>query len=160
VSKLVGQASLRMAIAAQVNTLIPKRGSKIWDEIAQMMLSALTEEDGGEEMQWEGSARIYIDQYLSRFPLIDSIEGQPEHTAHLPLIENDHILINSPDFLAFMNKEKCQMLTIKDITAMLSVVGGKNKRVRGSFREQSRWVLPRSEFDPATYVKHYEEDCA
>ena len=44
---------------------------------------------------------------------------------------------------------------------MLGVLGGKSIRVRGAkFKEQSRWILPVDQFDPAEYSPGKEEASA
>jgi hypothetical protein len=47
------------------------------------------------------------------------------------------------------------------IAGMLSSLGAKHIRVRGPrFKEQSRQLLPKAEFDPAEYAVAYIEDGA
>ncbi|MEO8132151.1 MAG: hypothetical protein ABI822_33955, partial [Bryobacteraceae bacterium] len=49
-------------------------------------------------------------------------------------------------------------LSLKTIVGMLSVLGATNKRVRGNFQEQSRWVLPAATFDPSQYLNCREQE--
>lgn len=49
VAKLVEQRTLRLAIASAADRLIPRVKPKLWEQVAQAMLDALTIEDGGEE---------------------------------------------------------------------------------------------------------------
>jgi hypothetical protein len=97
VSKLVTQASLRYAIAAAVNKLFLKRKPKDWERIAQMMLDAVIEENGGEELELEGAARMYVTQYLSETPFIPSLESQSVQSARKPMVYQGHIAICTSD---------------------------------------------------------------
>src|ERR1035437_2570825 len=56
VDKLVGQQSFRMKIASAVEHLVPRSPGKGWDRIAQMMLNALTVEEGGDEADLVGDS--------------------------------------------------------------------------------------------------------
>ncbi|MBI4464525.1 MAG: hypothetical protein HY647_07455, partial [Acidobacteria bacterium] len=75
VGKLIRQDSVRVAIAAAVGLLIRKIKPKEWDQLAQMMLDACIVEQGSEEVEFEGAARMYIAQYLSETAFIPSIKG-------------------------------------------------------------------------------------
>jgi hypothetical protein len=160
INKLARQDTLRNAIAAAVNKFIPRHKPKAWEGISQLLLDALTEEEGGEEMDLEGSARMYLNQYLLESQFIQSIDGQSQHTSRKPLVEDGSILVSSSDLISFLNRTRSQSLPINEVTAMLSVVGAKHKRVRGKFPEQSRWMLPQKEFAPAQYAKRFIEDLA
>jgi transposase len=61
----------------------------------------------------------------------------------------------------YVNKTTFQGLSIKAVASMLGVLGGKSIRVRGArFKEQSRWILPVDQFDPAEYSPRKEETSA
>jgi hypothetical protein len=61
----------------------------------------------------------------------------------------------------YINKTTFQNLSIKAVASMLGVLGGKSIRVRGpKFKEQSRWILPVDQFDPAEYSPNKEEPSA
>ena len=75
VDKLVGQQSFRMKIASAVDHLVPRIPPKVWDRVAQMILNALTVEDGGDEANLVGAAKLYVERYLSETPFIDA-EGR------------------------------------------------------------------------------------
>jgi hypothetical protein len=79
-----GQQSFRMKIASAVEHLVPKIPGKVWDRIAQMMLSALTVEDGGDEADLVGAARMYVERYLSETPFVEAEEDQPYQTRFKP----------------------------------------------------------------------------
>ena len=72
VDQLIVQQKFRMKIANAADHLVPK--IKAWDQVAQMMLNARTVEDGGDEADLVGLARIYVEGYLSETPFIDAEE--------------------------------------------------------------------------------------
>jgi hypothetical protein len=46
-------------------------------------------------------------------------------------------------------------LTIKALAQMLTVLGARSVRIRGSkLRDQSRWLLPADMFDPVDFTAH------
>jgi hypothetical protein len=152
VGKLVDQRSFRMAIASAADRLIPKIKAPLWEQIAQGMLNALTVEDGGEETDFVGSVRIYLEHYLSETPFIDSIEGEPIQTRRKPTIIDGKIAICSSDFQAHINKTSNQNLSVKAVASMLAALGASSTRIRGArLRDQSRWLLPLSEFAPDNF---------
>jgi hypothetical protein len=158
VKKLVTQDSFRCAIAAATNFLPPKQKTKGWEELVRMMLSALTEEDGGEEMDLEGRARMYISQYLAETGFIEAIDSQNTQIARKPMIIDGAITVCSNDFQRYVNNATAQNHSIKEIASMLSVVGGRSFRLHRGAADQTRWKLPSSEFEPARYSAHYRED--
>jgi hypothetical protein len=66
VGKLMSQKYVRESIAARVGKLIPKMKAPAWDRHTQMILDACIEEDGSEELEAEGAARLQITQYLGK----------------------------------------------------------------------------------------------
>ncbi len=60
VGKLISQDSVRLAIAGSIGKLIRKLKPKVWEQLAQAMLDACIIEQGGEEIEWEGAARMYV----------------------------------------------------------------------------------------------------
>lgn len=153
VSKLVDQRSFRMAIASAADRLIPKIKPKIWERIAQAMLDALTVEDGGEETDFVGSVRIYLENYLSETPFIDSIEGQPIQTRRKPTIIDGKIAICSSDLQSHINKTCNENLSVKAVASMLAALGASSIRIRSArLRDQSRWMLPVAEFAPDQFL--------
>src|ERR1035438_2506519 len=66
-----------LPIDAAMGKIIRKFNGKEWEQLAQAMLDACIIEQGGEENEWEGAARMYVAQYLSETGFIDAIEGQP-----------------------------------------------------------------------------------
>jgi hypothetical protein len=117
------------------------------------MLDALTVEDGGEETDFVGSVRIYLDHYLSETPFIDSIEGESIQTRRKPTIMDGKIAICSSDFQPHINKTFNENHSVKAVASMLTALGASSTRVRSArFRDQSRWLLPLNEFVPDDFI--------
>lgn len=149
VSKLVGQHTFRMEIASAADLLIPKSKPVVWEQIVKLMLNALTVEDGGDEADLEGSARIYVDRYLADAHFVNAHEEQSYQSLSWPAIYEGRITICSQDLLQYINKTWNQNRAIKEVTAMLSVLGASTTRLkRGKLRDQSRWMLPVNLFPP------------
>ena len=153
VGKLLDQNSVRMAIATATNKLTKRLKPKQWDQLAQCILDALIEEEGGPETQLEGAARMYLEQYLTDVAFIPAIEGQPSNAVRRPMLIDDRIAVNSADFQLFINKTFLQNVSVKAVASMLAAIGATNIRVRtAKNREQGRWLLPTDEFNPADYA--------
>ncbi len=160
VDKLVGQQSFRMKIASAVDHLVPRIPPKIWDRVAQMILNALTVEDGGDEANLVGAARMYVERYLSETPFIDAEEDHPYQTRFKPTVYEGQVAICSHDLQQHINKAWGENRAIKEVTAMLSALGASSTRLkRTRLRDQSRWLLPSSEFAPDAQVGTSEETC-
>ena len=158
VAKLVEQRSLRLAIASAVDRLIPKVKPKLWEQVAQAMLDSLTIEDGGEETDFVGSAKMHVDNYLSETPFIESVVDQPLQTRRKPAIIDGQITICSGDLQLHLNKTSGENHPIKAVASMLTAIGASITRVKATrFRDQSRWLLPLSEFAPGDYMPVGEE---
>ena len=159
VGKFISQESVRLAIAGQMGKIIRRLKPKEWEPLAQAMLDACIVEQGGEENEWEGAARMYVAQYLSETGFIDTIEGQPLQSQRKPILHEGKVGICASDLQMFVNKTTFQNLSVKVIASMLGAVGGKSIRVRGKgFKEQSRWMLPVDQFDPAEYSPPGKEE--
>jgi hypothetical protein len=159
VGKLISQEAVRLAIAAAVGKLIPRIKPKNWEHLAQVMLDACIVEQGSVEMEWEGAARTYVAQYLAETGFIESIDGQTVQNQRKPMVIDGQIAINASDLQIYVNKTTFQNLSVKAIASMLSVMGGKQMRLRGQrFREQSRWLLPVEQFDPSEYSARSQEE--
>ena len=153
VSRLIEQKSLRVAIASAVNKIIPKIKPRVWERLAQAMLDALIEREGGIETEFEGSMRVSLGHYLTETAFIPSIEGQPSHAIRRPMIMGEQIAVNSVDLQLYLNKTFGQNLSVKAIASMLSAIGAQSIRVRGAkIREQGRWLLPLDQFKPAEFT--------
>jgi hypothetical protein len=161
VGKFISQESVRLAIAGQMGKIIRRLKPKEWEPLAQAMLDACIVEQGGEENEWEGAARMYVAQYLSETGFIDAIEGQPLQNQRKPVLHDGKVGICASDLQMFVNKTTFQNLSVKAVASMLAVLGGKSIRVRGAkFKEQSRWILPVDQFDPDEYSPRKEETSA
>ena len=148
VGRFIDQASVRVAIASATNKLIPKVKPKVWE-----MLDALIETEGGDETDFKGSIRMYVNQYLTDTGFIETIENQPPSSLRFPTIINGRIAICSSDLQPHVNKNFSQALSVKAIASMLAAIGARNIQVKGkTFKPQSRWLLPVEEFDPADFT--------
>jgi hypothetical protein len=155
--KFIDQTSVRLAVGSAVNRLIPKIKPKLWEQIVQMMLAALIEIEGGEETDFKGAIRMYLNQYLTDTAFIETIEHQPIGTLRCPTVLNGRIAICASDLQQHANKTFSQTLSVKAIASMLSAIGAVNITVRGkTFTPQSRWLLPPDEFDPARFTAQHE----
>jgi hypothetical protein len=158
VDKLVGQQSFRMKIASAVEHLVPRVPGKTWDRVAQMMLNALTVEDGGDEANLVGAAKMYVERYLSETPFIDAEEDHPYQTRFKPTVYEGQVAICSHDLQQHINKAWGENRAIKEVTAMLSALGASSTRLkRTRLRDQSRWLLPSGEFAPDAHIGASEE---
>jgi len=159
VGKLLDQNSVRMAIATATNRLIKRLKPKLWDQLAQCMLDALIEEEGGPETQLEGAMRMYLEQYLTDVAFIPAIEGQPSNAIRRPMVLGGLIAVNSADLQLFINKTFVQNLSVKAVASMLAAIGAKSIRVRSAKnREQGRWLLPTEQFNPADYTVQAKQE--
>ena len=151
--KFTSQQAVRMAIAATAGKLIGHFKPKMWREIAQSMLDACIVQEGSEELHQEGAARMYLGQYLAETAFIQSIEGQQAQDLRKPMVRDCLITVCASDLQMYVNRTAQQNFTVREIAAMLSAIGATTIRVRGSrIKEQSRWELPLTEFDPADYT--------
>ncbi len=152
VAKLISQGSVRTAIAGRVGKLIRSFKQPEWRILAQMMLDACIDEDGGEEMESAGAARLCIRQYLAESPFITEIAGQRSEDLRKPIVRHDQIAVCSSDIQSFLNRTRPQATSVQAVVVMLLAAGAKVERDRGkNYKEQSRWMLPLAEFDPADY---------
>jgi len=153
VAKFISQQAVRMAIAATAGKLIGHFKPKVWEGIAQSMLDACIVEEGSEELHQEGAARMYIGQYLAETTFIPSIEGQMTQDLRKPMVRDGQITVCASDLQAHINRTTGQNLPVREVAAMLSAIGAMTIRVRSrKIKEQSRWELPLTEFDPADYT--------
>jgi hypothetical protein len=147
VDKLVGQQSFRMKIASAVEHLFPKIPGKTWERVAQAMFHAVTVEDGGDEADLVGAAKMYVVRYLSETPFIDAEEEQLFQSLYKPTVYEGQIAVRAQDLQQHINKVWGENRPIKDVTAMLSALGASSIRLkRTRLRDQSRWLLPANEF--------------
>ena len=154
VAKFISQQAARMAIAATfTGKLIGNFKPKTWRGIAQAMLDACIEQEGSEELHQEGAARMYLGQYLAETAFIPSIEGQLAQDLRKPMVRDGRITVCASDLQMYINRTAQQNLTVREVAAMLSAIDATTIRVCGSkIKEQGRWELPLTEFDPADYT--------
>jgi hypothetical protein len=158
VAKLIEQNSVRVAIAAAADRIIPRIKPKAWEQLAQMLLDACVVEEGSAEMEFEGAARMHVAQYLAETVFIPAIEAQTIQNARKPTVINGQIAICASDLQMYVNKTTFQNLSIKAVASSLAALGAKSTRVRrAKCRDQSRWLLPVEEFDPADYHARQRE---
>ena len=143
---------MRTGIAGRVGRLIPPFKQPLWRMLAQMMLDACIVVDGGEELEAQGAARLLIGQYLAETAPIPCIEGQSPQDLRKPMVRDDQIAVCASDVQLYINKTRSQSVSAQAVVAMLSAAGAEVERVRGKFKEQSRWMLPLDHFDPADYA--------
>ena len=146
VGKLINQGSLRNKLAAACGKIIRRFRTKEWEEIAQALLDACTVEDGGEEMELEGAARLRINQYLSAVAFIDSLEGQHRESVRKPMIVGETITICLTDLQSFIAKTGYEAITTPSTAAILHAVDATARRFRGKYPEHTRWLLPPDKF--------------
>lgn len=153
VGRLIDQASVRVAVAAAVNRLIPRIKPKVWERLAQTLLDSLIEQEGGDETDCVGVTKMYLTRYLTESAFIPSIETQPIQSIRKPTVIDGHVAISASDLQMHVNKAFFLSLTVKAIAQMLTVLGARSVRIRGArLRDQSRWLLPKDMFDPAEFT--------
>jgi hypothetical protein len=153
VGKLISQQGVRTAIAATAGKLIPRFRQKLWDEIVQSMLDSCIVEEGSEELHQKGAAIMHISHYLTETTFIPSIDGQVAQDLRRPMVRDGRITVCASDLQMYINKTTQQNLPVRTVAGMLSAIGALTVRVRSKkIKEQSRWEMPLSEFDPADYV--------
>jgi hypothetical protein len=152
VGEFISKECVRRMIAAAVGKLIPRFTGKPWDQIAQTMLDACLEEDGGEELQYEGAARLQIERYLQATTFISSFDGQVRDSLLRPMVRGGRITVSASDLQSYVTRTTMPNYSVRAAAATLSAVGATQLRVRDSgIKEQSRWELPVNKFHPADY---------
>jgi hypothetical protein len=152
VAKLISQTAVRVSIAARVGKIIANFKPREWQAISQMMLDACEVEHGGEELDYEGAARLHLSRYLGEAAPIESLEGQLYQNLRKPMVRDGRITVCSDDLQMHIVKTTMQNVSIKAVVGMLSAIGAKVMRVRGKrIREQTRWELPIDDFKPSDF---------
>jgi hypothetical protein len=159
VRKLMSQSAVREEIAASTGKIIRKFRGRDWDQLAQAMLDACVIEQGGEEDDREGAARMYVAHYLAETGFLDTLEGQQIQNLRKPIVLDGKVAICASDLQIYVNKTMLQNLSVKAVASILGALGSKSIRVRGQkFKEQGRWLLPLDQFDPAEYSPRKTEE--
>ena len=157
ITKLLSQRAVSLALAGKAGRLIPTFKPAHWRELAQMMLDACTVVEGTDDLELEGSARIQIAKYLAESPFIPSLNGAAAQDRYKPMVDKGRIVVSATDLQTYINRTTMQNHSVRYIAAMIAALGGEGVRIRGnSYKEQSRWALPVSEFDPGDYQPHQE----
>jgi hypothetical protein len=160
VAKLTSQRAVNLAFAAKAGKIIPSFKPQPWRDLTQMMLDACTVVEGTDDLEFEGAARVQIDKYLSENPYIPTLEGTTAHDKLKPVVHQDKITVSATDLQIYINISTGQNYSVKAAAAMLAALGAQAVRVRGhGFREQSRWALPVSEFNPNDYGQNISRRC-
>ncbi|MBK9170715.1 MAG: hypothetical protein IPM24_25080 [Bryobacterales bacterium] len=158
VGKLMSQNQFRQQLAAHAGILIPKFKPQKWDQLVQMMLDAATIESGGDETDWGGSTRQYLEAYLTETTFLESLDGKSGHDRFWPVVHEGQIAVNANHLLMHINKTTLQNLSVKEVVSRLGAIGARNERLRGRFfKEQRRWLLPVDQFKPAEYLPPKED---
>lgn len=152
VAKLISQTSVRNTLAGITGKLMRPFKPKDWVKVAQALLDACTIQEGGEEMEMEGSARLRVTQYLRATTFIDALEGQSQDNARKPMVAGGLITVCASDIQTFISKTSAENVTIPVVVGMLSAIGAQSERFRGKFPVQSRWLLPADKFAAADYL--------
>jgi hypothetical protein len=103
VGDLISQERVRTKIAGAVDYLPRKLPSKVWESLAQLMLSACTVESTTEKTDWTGSTRMFLRQYLSDAIFIDSVDGQLEQNVRKPMVLDGQTSICATEFRNHIN---------------------------------------------------------
>ena len=152
VGKLINQGVVRNELAARTGKLIRQFKRRDWEQLAQVMLDACIIEQGSEELEYEGAARLNVEQYLGETTFIRSLDGQIPQNKRKPMVRDGRVTVCASDIQLYLNKVLQQNIAVKTVAAMLSAIGATTIRLRLKKRkEQSRWVLPLEDFDPSDY---------
>lgn len=139
VEKLLDQQQVRLAIAAHSNQLIRRFRTKEWDQVVQNILAALTEVDGGMELEFEGAMRTYLHAYLQQTNFVDPDEQNPTFLLR-PMILGGQIAIAVFDLLQWLGRTLQVRVSAKDVTSALVAIGA--TPIELTTARQSRWKLP------------------
>jgi len=152
IQKFANQKHVHYAVAAATGKFTRWVKPKEWEELKQMMQDACFVEEGSVEEEFEGGARTYVAEYLSETPFIESIENEQVQNQKRPMVKYGRIAVNATDLAMYVNKTHFKNITPKAVASMLRAMGAEQKRECGrKFKEQSRWLLPADQFDPADY---------
>ena len=155
--KLMDQGEMLSLIGAQIRRRMDHLKVAVWNTVAQMFLDACIVEQG---LDWLDTVREYVQHYLTSTRFIRSIEEELRiEDQRRPMVINGRITVLAAELRAFIQKREFEEYSKIKVAGMLSAIGAKPIRVRGSkFKDQSRWALPlpgfegkEPGFDPADY---------
>ena len=141
VEKLIDQQQVRLAIAAHSNKIIRRFRTKEWDMVAASMLSALTEVEGGMELEFEGAIRTFLHAYLQQANFVDPNEENPTFLLR-PMIVGQSIAIAVHDLLLWISRTLQVRVSAKEVTSALVAIGANPYDIATPKLRQSRWKLP------------------
>jgi hypothetical protein len=148
IDRLLDQQQVRLAIAAHSNQLIRRFRAKEWDQVAGNILAALTEVDGGMDMEFEGAMRTYLHAYLQQTNFVDPDEQNPTFLLR-PMILGGQIAIAVNDLLQWLGRTLQVRVSPKDITSALVAIGATPIELTSA--RQSRWRLPAHDWPIGDY---------
>lgn len=148
IDRLLDQQQVRLAIAAHSNQLIRRFRAKEWDQVAGNILAALTEVDGGMDMEFEGAMRTYLHAYLQQTNFVDPDEQNPTFLLR-PMILDGQIAIAVNDLLQWLGRTLQVRVSPKDITSALVAIGSTPIELHSA--RQSRWRLPAHDWPIGDY---------
>lgn len=153
VEHLVKLQKFQMKIASAADHMIPGMKPARWNALVNMMLAALTVEDGGDEAHAVGAAKMYVDSYLRETRFIDAETELQYQTRFMPSVYDGRVAICAKELLKHINATGPERCGARDVAAMLSVLGAESVRPKDTkLRDQSRWLLPVGDFPPESYV--------
>ena len=141
VEKLIDQQQVRLAIAAHSNKIIRRFRTKEWDMVAGNILSALTEVEGGMELEFEGAIRTFLHAYLQQANFVDPNEENPTFLLR-PMIVGQSIAIAVHDLLLWISRTLQVRVSAKEVTSALVAIGANPYDIATPKLRQSRWKLP------------------
>jgi len=142
-SSILRQSTFRANILAATNIVIPKFKGKKWDNIIQALMKGCTEESLGEEATNQGTARVWINNYLSDKTILEEKEEAVKH--ELPFKDNEKIYIFGSDFREWLkiNQEK---INSKEMGAILRSYNCEPVKINVELNESRTtrgvWKLP------------------
>ena len=83
------------------------------------MLDACIDEDGGEELESVGAARLLVRDYLANATFIPGIAGQLPQDLRKPMVYDDQIAVCVSDLRLYLNKTGDQGISVRAVVAVL-----------------------------------------
>jgi hypothetical protein len=158
IRKFATQEAIHYAVAAATGKFTRKIKPKDWERIKQMMLDACYVETGSVEDEFEAGGKTLIASYLSETGFIESVETAEVQNQKKPILKDGRVAVNTTDVSNYATKTLYKNITSKAVASMLRALGAEQFRLCGrKFKEQSRWLLPLEEFDPADYPAGQEK---
>lgn len=132
-----------------------------WDSLVAQMAAATKDIDGGDEAYRDTQSARLIDQYLTltRFIQDPAEEGFLEQMH--PMVAERQISITIQHFIEWHNRTlRAKPISSGEAIGMVKSAGGSTQtlsgkpgRIRGKFKDHSRWWLPPDRFPPEEYLR-------